>query len=87
MLAMILLVALKIMQLKFGLKMNQCMQQMYLIQTKRLSEYCKTLSEGGTKLRKIPYKKQALVWATWMLTRLAGVVGNLTVIRIYQNQD
>lgn len=42
------------------------MQRMYLVQTKRLSEYYKTLSEGSKKLQKIPYKKQALVWATWM---------------------
>lgn len=76
MLSMTLLVALKIMQLKLGLK-DESMQAADVFSSNQIDylDMVRQRVEGGTELQKNPYKKQTLAWATWLLARLAGWSG------------
>jgi Transposase DDE domain len=78
-LAMTLIAALKIMQLKLALS-DQMLhsQEVFNQQERDYLELAQRRVEGATDKQKNPYKKDSLAWATWTIARLAGWSGYKT---------
>ena len=77
--AMSLLTALKIMQLKLALN-DQMIQSHEVFNQKELEylELVQSQVEGATEKQKNPYSRYTLAWATWTIARMAGWSGYKT---------